>query len=357
MKILSLADLHLGRNRGELSCFDTEDCEYAIKQLSKIYEENKIDYTIIAGDIVNGTSINDEEQHLLALFKNVLNKYQKNKVFIIRGNHDRARYDTMEEMFGFIQLTETPVNISKFHTISGCNYRDKETHLNYLKTNTADILVCHLPMGPFSTFSADSIPASECQPDKIVIVGDTHKPGVFSSHGGLVISVGCLFPKDKSEILSGYAGYACILELNESIEGLDTVGVLPTPLKKRFGADLTRLSTYSDISEAIDTIRASKTLNTDLTPVLYVSNPIYKSLVDSDDFTDFKFFGVPVCENSMEPEEELANLETLDTIEIIKKTVSNLFTGDPKRTEITELTRDLIITDDPRRVIQDFIKK
>lgn len=357
MKILSLADLHLGRNRGELSCFGTEDCEYAIKQLSKIYEENKIDYTIIAGDIVNGTSINDEEQHLLALLKNILNEYQKDKVFLIRGNHDRARYDTMQEMFGFIQLTDTPINISKFHTISGCNFKDKETHLNYLKTNKADIMVCHLPMSPFSTFSVDAVPASECQPDKIVIVGDTHKPGIYSNHGGLVISVGCLFPKDKSEILSGYAGYACILELDESLEGLETVGVLPIPLKKRFGADLTRLNTYTDISEGVDSIRASKSLNRDLTPVLYVNNSLYQSLADSEDFTDFKFFGVPVCEDSNDPEEEIVNLETLDTIEIIKKTVANLFTDDFKKTEITELTRDLIVTDDPKRVIQDFIKK
>lgn len=356
MKILTLADLHLGRNRGELSCFNTEDCEYAIKQLSDIYSNQKIDFTVLAGDIVNGTSINDEEQHLLALLKNVLNKHQKDKVFLIRGNHDRARYDTMEEMFGFTQLTDRPFKISKYHTISGCNFKDREAHLKYLKENKADILVCHLPMSPFSTFTSDAISASDCPKDKVVIVGDTHKPAIYTAHGGLVISVGCLFPKDKSELLSGYSGYLGLIELDENVAGLDTIGFTQIPLKKRFGADLTSFSNASDLVDGFMLDPAYKGRNRDLMPVLYVRNSIYQALIDEDLLSDFKIFGVPYCDESDQQELQTTDVDSEDTLDAIKKIVENLFSDDPKKVEIVELTSNLIITDDSKTVISDFIK-
>jgi exonuclease SbcD len=86
MKILHLADLHLGKVLLEHSLI--EDQEYCLKQIiNKIKDEN-IDIILISGDVYDKNVPTLDAVNLLNDFLNVLIKELNKKVFIIAGNHD-----------------------------------------------------------------------------------------------------------------------------------------------------------------------------------------------------------------------------------------------------------------------------
>ena len=86
MKILHLADLHIGKNVLEQSMI--EDQEYIIEQIIKKIKKEKIDIILIAGDIYDRSIPTSEAVNLLDNFLKILIKDLKLKVFIISGNHD-----------------------------------------------------------------------------------------------------------------------------------------------------------------------------------------------------------------------------------------------------------------------------
>ena len=86
MKILHLADLHLGKVLLEQSLI--EDQEYILKQILKKIEEWNIDGIFIAGDIYDKPIPSLEAVKLLDDFLNEIIRKQKKKVFMISGNHD-----------------------------------------------------------------------------------------------------------------------------------------------------------------------------------------------------------------------------------------------------------------------------
>lgn len=86
MKILHLADLHIGKSILEQSLL--KDQEYMLDQIIKIIKEKDINTVLIAGDIYDRSIPSTEAINLLDNFLVTLTKELKIKVLIISGNHD-----------------------------------------------------------------------------------------------------------------------------------------------------------------------------------------------------------------------------------------------------------------------------
>lgn len=86
MKILHLADLHLGKILQEQSLI--EDQEYMLKEIIKIIKNENIETVLISGDVYDRSVPPAEAVNLLDNFLKILIKELKIKVFIISGNHD-----------------------------------------------------------------------------------------------------------------------------------------------------------------------------------------------------------------------------------------------------------------------------
>jgi exonuclease SbcD len=86
MKILHLADLHLGKILLEQSLI--EDQEYCLKQIVNKIKQKNIEAVVISGDVYDKNIPSLDAVNLLNDFLNELIKELKIKVFIIAGNHD-----------------------------------------------------------------------------------------------------------------------------------------------------------------------------------------------------------------------------------------------------------------------------
>ena len=86
MKILHLADLHLGKILQEQSLI--EDQEYMLKEIIEIIKNENIETVLISGDVYDRSVPPAEAVNLLDNFLKILIKELKIKVFIISGNHD-----------------------------------------------------------------------------------------------------------------------------------------------------------------------------------------------------------------------------------------------------------------------------
>lgn len=86
MKILHLADLHLGKILQEQSLI--EDQEYMLKEIINIIKVEKVQVLLISGDVYDKSVPPTEAVNLLDDFLKTLIKELKIKVFIISGNHD-----------------------------------------------------------------------------------------------------------------------------------------------------------------------------------------------------------------------------------------------------------------------------
>lgn len=346
MRILILSDLHLDTPRGDLKIFDLEDPEKAIESLSG-YTEG-IDAVIIAGDIFNAVKVDSVPMHLLGKLNEVLKDIPKK--YTIRGNHDRGRFSILEDTLGYTALNSTPIEIAEGISISGCDFSDIETHREYLKSATSDILVCHFPMSPFSTFSDSNIDVSECPCKRVVIVGDTHKPGVYTANDSCVISPGCLFPADKTEILSGYAGSAFLLNIGRKYGELD-VGLSQIWLNSRSGHDLSAIKDKDELALELESIASSKPFPANLRPVVYVDSTL--SDVEHPDLVL-----IPVRQQVSDTGVTTADFKGLQGEDVdarIRRILSSLYDGDSDKDSLIELTMEMITTDDPQTLISQFI--
>lgn len=86
MKILHLADLHLGKILQEQSLI--EDQEYMLKEIINIIKVEKVQVLLISGDVYDRSVPPTEAVNLLDNFLKIFIKELKIKVFIISGNHD-----------------------------------------------------------------------------------------------------------------------------------------------------------------------------------------------------------------------------------------------------------------------------
>ena len=86
MKLLHLADLHIGKIIYEQSLLD--DQKYMLKEIVKIVEKEKVDAVLLSGDIYDRSVPPADAVDVLNDFLNMLIKILKVKVFMISGNHD-----------------------------------------------------------------------------------------------------------------------------------------------------------------------------------------------------------------------------------------------------------------------------
>lgn len=86
MKLLHLADLHIGKIIYEQSLL--EDQEYMLKEIVKIISQEKVNAVLLSGDIYDRSVPPADAVDVLNNFLNSLIKVLKVKVFVIPGNHD-----------------------------------------------------------------------------------------------------------------------------------------------------------------------------------------------------------------------------------------------------------------------------
>ena len=87
MKLLHLADLHIGKRVNEFSMI--EDQRYILTKILNIIDEEKPDAILIAGDIYDKSVPSSEAVEVLDKFINDIAS-RKIETFIISGNHDGA---------------------------------------------------------------------------------------------------------------------------------------------------------------------------------------------------------------------------------------------------------------------------
>ncbi|MBR4502032.1 MAG: exonuclease SbcCD subunit D [Clostridia bacterium] len=87
MRFLHIADLHLGKQLNDLSLL--ADQEFVLEQIVSIAEEERADAVLIAGDVYQRSSPQEEAMALFDGFVSRLVKLGK-KIFVISGNHDSA---------------------------------------------------------------------------------------------------------------------------------------------------------------------------------------------------------------------------------------------------------------------------
>lgn len=87
MKIIHLADLHIGKRVNEFSMID--DQKYILNQILEIIDKEKPDAVIIAGDVYDKQVPSIEAVELLDSFISDISK-RKTTTFIISGNHDSS---------------------------------------------------------------------------------------------------------------------------------------------------------------------------------------------------------------------------------------------------------------------------
>ncbi len=98
MKILHLADLHLGKILQEQSLI--EDQKYMLNEIINIIKDENVEAVLISGDIYDRSIPSVEAVNLLDEFLKKLAKELKLKVFIIAGNHDsKERLNFGSKMF------------------------------------------------------------------------------------------------------------------------------------------------------------------------------------------------------------------------------------------------------------------
>jgi len=88
MRILHLADLHLGKNMNGFSLI--EDQHYILEQILSIVETHQTEAVLIAGDVFDKAMPSAEAVKLLDDFLSGLTE-KNQKVFMISGNHDSAQ--------------------------------------------------------------------------------------------------------------------------------------------------------------------------------------------------------------------------------------------------------------------------
>lgn len=133
MKILHLADLHIGKKINEFSMI--EDQKFILKQILEIMDDVKPDAVIIAGDVYDKTVPTIEAVELLDDFIFEISK-REISTFIISGNHDSAeRLSFGAKVMKFGKIYISPVfdgKVSKY-TLSDENGKINFYLLPFLK--------------------------------------------------------------------------------------------------------------------------------------------------------------------------------------------------------------------------------
>jgi hypothetical protein len=206
-------------------------------------------------------------------------------------------------------------------------------------------------MAPFSTFGDSNIAVDECPKGKVVIVGDTHKPDVYAQDERCVISPGCLFPASKTELLSGYAGSGFILDISKETGNLD-LSLGQIKLETRFGEDLSSIKTKDELVLGLKSIEARGPFPANLKPVAYID-----STLSDIEYTGVECIPVATVTDSLELTADFSGLEGEGIDARIKRILTTLYSKEPESARLLELTMELISTDEPKVVLDSFVRQ
>lgn len=365
---LILSDLHLTNPKAELSKFGLEDAINGIKEIKKLCTLRKtqqggsprapaapppapFDFFVIAGDIFDSVSVNPSSIHLACLLRDALSDIPEG--YIIRGNHDRADYNMLEDMFGWTQLYSDKVSYVRNSeiTISGINYSSDDDHRKYLQAAPSDIMVLHASMKPFGGFTEGCLSAAECPKDRVVIVGDTHVSGVYLQDDRCVLSPGNLFPLNKSEITSGNSGSCFILTISKSDGELD-VDMSPVRFTVRKALSLMDIASPEELIGNKDLNELLINSKDSLTPVVYVRRELVDYVPDG-----LIAVGRSVAEDLSADISSVSSADDGgDALTRFQTLLSGFFSQDDRQEDLVRLSLDLITSEDSDRVISDFLK-
>jgi DNA repair exonuclease SbcCD nuclease subunit len=305
---------------------------------------------VIAGDIFDSMTIDSVSINLLCKLRDALQDIPEG--YVIRGNHDRATHSILEDLFGWKALKPDELTYVRNSdiTISGIDFCNDTKHREYLSAAPTDIMVLHLSMKPFGGFSDDSISATECPKDRVVIVGDTHINDVYMKDDRCVLSPGNLFPLNKAELTSDTSGTGFILTISKDNNELD-VDVSPFRLESRKGASLTSIESLDELLNSPELTRLREPSKCELKPVVYVRPEFVEYLPD-----DVVAVGRSVVTEVTGDTVALATVDDSGIVDRIRTCLGKLFEGDEASSDLTALSLDLIAADDPSSVASDFIK-
>ena len=356
---LILSDLHL-RPRVNMQGKTIEgDCEAAIESLKEFCDVIKPEFCIIAGDVFHHRTVNDEELKLFGDLMNVLTEHMSQKsILVIQGNHDRGKNAIPEICFRTTDLTDNSQKIGEWEVI-GRKYIDGDDYRTYLSEirdkygarpapsgeSAPRILVLHYPCKPFSSFSESALKPEELDGlADIVVVGDTHiaEKRVLNASGATLVSPGCLFPGNIDECARNNATgcFMCILNDDGSyiLEKLD--------LYRRKYVDIRGMSYMEAVNVLTSNLKDEKLK----TLVKAPKNSDY-----SDFESDFVFVRVSDTEDDKTAPEIAETKYTM--FEKIDMYVSESLKDDTDAVPVSQLIRDLIVSDEPRAVISGFINE
>ena len=213
--ILIISDTHL-RPRHHAGVKLEGDCVYAIKALGEWCRENKPEACLHGGDIFGMSRASGEELKLW----HMLNEEVGCPMYYVPGNHERDSLDNRASLAEGTRVG-TRLQPGQIYEIDG--YRvtglDGEMLNRGLREKLpsvpmADILVMHSPLKQINSFSNEALDIEEIPKHKLIICGDTHKTWMGTrKDGSTVVSPGCLFPQNKTELLEadrscGFATYS-----------------------------------------------------------------------------------------------------------------------------------------------------
>jgi len=200
MKLLLCADMHIR--------FDISICrnsnfidiqEQVLKQIVKIYKQNKCENLIIAGDLLNKWNPNKSQEIENLIF----NIFKDVNVLIIAGNHclpmhnlenlNKSSLGVICNFPNFHLLDNNPIEKDNY-IIHGFSYNQE---IKNIKSDKFNIAVIHKYCEPetLSEYINDGITASyllEKYNFDLIITGDNHTGFIYDKDNRFVINPGCI---------------------------------------------------------------------------------------------------------------------------------------------------------------------
>lgn len=240
MMILVLSDEHLRETIRTMGITLTGDCQWAIKQIKAICSRMKPDYVIHAGDTFNQRNISPAE---LSLFKSLIEAtgVAPEMHLTIQGNHDRGGDKAFHQSMGCKSIHGVTAILDNTLSVAGIDFdTDRSELTEFLKSTEADIHVCHYPCEKLNNRVESALKLSETTAN-LTIVGDTHTASLIEYEDRLILSPGCLFPQNKTELCSGTSVgvWAIYIDPNTAHRRITSKNIYRMPLFSRPCIDLT----------------------------------------------------------------------------------------------------------------------
>lgn len=285
---LVLSDLHLSAGIHTGGVYIENDCKAAIDAVASKIKDVPIEFALLPGDVFNSTKADSVELKLASYLIKKLDV----PCYVIQGNHDRGEYNIMTVCFDCVDLNNETVTLKDGTKIAGIKHiENREEMLQRLDSldPDIDILLCHLPVSPFSTFNGSlQMAAADIAKGLLTIVGDTHITDAYEflrnpedpSSRAIVLSPGFLYPANKTELMTGNPGFCFI----------DTQGHGKMPIIYNVSLPKRQAYEFRDFNEKAFTDIAEKHKD-ELTPIVYVPRHIVQQTME----LNLRIITVPVA--------------------------------------------------------------